>query len=770
MAAMEITVGESTFGNIGGNVLSNNTTIYHTHVHSAPATPGRARGYMPAPSAKLFGRDDDIQEIVRILVRDPVRFALLGAGGQGKTALALKVMAQLAMKGCYSAKNSVWIPCEKATSTELLYNAIYTSLDITKDTHNTIQDILNELRASSDPIILLLDNFETPWNAPGAQEAVARILQDIAELSHVTLFLTMRGRTAPCEEITWVEKRIQTLDPEASLQLFTAIHQQAQGEPKLGELLDKLGHMALAVKLMARHGKNTGYTVEKLISSYSVTGTAMLGRKGSDSHNSVSISIRMSLESSLVKDELNASRLLDIIAMLPSGTTLDTLQQLWALGLENLDPALQALLETSLLECHNMTYFVLPVIRSYLLDPSHLPNDVHHSVVNAACIFLLQHQSGNPGEPSFQDDMKALAIEEVNLQSILLGTSEANPMVIGALHTLAWHQYHVRPRTEVAEHGVKLAGQFGDQLLLGRVLSSYAKILLSLDRCEDCLKQHKLARQAYLAASEPALAAATLLNIVDVSVLIDPSMNEIPLLEESWRELELIHKPPPTHRPWILRLFLRLRNRFKKSASLKVKPSTIPNEQMVRYLRRLGRAHSRKENSSEAIKCLTQARDLSEDPISAAKCAGELSTAYYHLDQFDEAEKWGVLAVAEWKQIGGYNGAALSRLGKIYIKKGEYDKAIDCLEQGLESVKAQADERGTADLLLELGETHLKKGNTGYDDARRFFREALEHYKNLPEMVEDEMFICQLHLDILDNSDSSQVPDVTGQNDDCPIV
>ncbi|KAJ7583758.1 hypothetical protein C8J56DRAFT_790276 [Mycena floridula] len=279
------------------------------------AIPGRARGYIPAPNNKLFGRDEDVEGIVRILVRNPssshekrARFALLGAGGQRKTALVLEVMAQLAIKECYSGKNNVWISCEEATSAELLLNAIYTSLDITQDSHNTIQDILTALGQSSNPIILFLDNFETPWNAAGQRGAVSRILRDIAQFSHVALFITMRATVAPCEEITWVEKRIQALDPEASLQLFTAIYDKAQGESKLGELLEMLGHMALAVKLMARHGKNTGLTVKQLISSYKVTGTAMLGRsKGSDPQNSVSVSICMLLESLLVKDEPNAS-------------------------------------------------------------------------------------------------------------------------------------------------------------------------------------------------------------------------------------------------------------------------------------------------------------------------------------------------------------------------------------------------------------------------------------------------------------------------------
>ncbi|KAJ7583774.1 hypothetical protein C8J56DRAFT_1166731 [Mycena floridula] len=749
---------KNTIGDIHGGFLSNNTMNNHVTYNVPPAAiPGRNRGYMPAPNERLFGRHKDVEEIVQTLIRNPsssypkrARFALLGAGGQGKTALALEVMAQLAIKECYSGKNSVWISCEEATSADLLLNAIYTSLDITKDSHNTIQDILMELGQSSDPIILLLDNFETPWNAPGQRGAVARILCDISQFPHVALFVTMRAASAPCEEITWVEKRIQALDPEASLQLYTAIDDKAQGEEKLTDLLEMLGHMALAVKLMARHGKNTGLTVEELITSYKVTGTAMLGRsKGSDPQNSVSVSICMSLESLLVKDEPNAIRLLYIIAILPP---------------------LQPLLESSLLEHRSSTYFVIPVIRSYLLEPSRLPNDVCDSMVVAACNFLQQHPAINPGQPSFIDDMKARAIEEINLQAILLDTSESNPEVIEALHILAWHQFRVRPRLEVIEHAVELIRKLAAQPLIGDVLRLYAAILRTLNHLNDSLQQYKLAREAYLTASEPALAASTLLHIADVSVLIDSAFDEIPLIEQAQWEFESIYSPQPTHHHRILHPFLCLRNYFKKSGAVTPTHQAIPDEYMIECLWRLGSAHSRSGNHSEAVKCLREARDLSAaGSFHGTNCAGELAWAYRCLGQLDEAEEWGVLALAEWREMGTILIYALRILGMIYISKSEYNKAISCLEEGLDSAKAQGDLREIAHFLLELGRVQMKKGNG--DDACGAFMEALGYYRNL-QAVANQMLICQFYLDKLGDPSRVLTPEerdalaVTSHNED----
>ncbi|KAJ7578824.1 hypothetical protein C8J56DRAFT_1030711 [Mycena floridula] len=746
---MHNTVENSKLVNIGGNINSHNTI---NHNYPAAKTPSRhARGYMPAANDKLFGRDQEIEDIVSILTAKPAssqsklaRFsrvfttkpasslkcahlALLGAGGQGKTATALKVMAHPAIKQFYSRKNSLWVPCDEATSPEMFLHILYNSLAITVDSHNTLEDILNELRKTSKPIILLLDNFETPWNAPEARGTTARILQDIAQFPHVALFVTMRATVAPCEEIEWEEMRIQTLDPAASHQLFVSIHPESREDSKLPELLEMLGHMALAVKLMARYGKNTRQKAAQLISGYQATGTSMLGsRQGSDRQNSVSVSICMSLESSLVKNELNAAQLLQMIAMLPSGTSPETLQQWWAENLENLNGALRVLLEASLLEQRTATYFVLPVIRSYLLDPSHFPTNIHDSMVNVACNFLEKYNSLNPGKKSFQDDMQARAIEEINLQAVLLQTSESNLNVIKALRTLAGHQHRVRPRTEVIQHAVKLLQNVTDpNQLVGHVHDCYASILHTLGQYQECLKQRNLVRDAYLAASKPTLAAKALIDIADVSALIDSSFNDIPLLEQAQQELEALDEDG---------------EEWKKA--------------MACCLILLGQAHSCSGNHSEALEYLTRARNFCSDlPFSRAHCADYLADVHHRLQQLDEAEKWAVLAVSEWKQIGGYFGRSLWTLGQIYISKAEYDKAIRSLEEGLQHAKAYGDQQDTASILLELGRAHMKKGNS--NDAKKLFSEALMSYGDL-EGVEDEKIVCQYYLNKL--GDPSRIP------------
>ncbi|KAJ7581583.1 hypothetical protein C8J56DRAFT_248479 [Mycena floridula] len=752
-------------GNIEGGFLSNNTTTVNMCLLSASGSSNlsrHGRGYMPA-STLLFGRDPDIDFIVEQLIWCPetpeskrTRFAILGTGGMGKTSAALKVMRDARLLECYSEHYQVWFPCVQATSFPLLLDTVHSALDLPSDTKNTLNAILDELHSSTKPMILLFDNFETPWNAPGARAGVAQFLHDLDAIPHVAIFVTMRATIPPCEEIKWTEMRIQPLNQHASCQLYTMIDSKAQDDEKLPELLEMLGYMPLAVKLMARQGRSTGCTVKQLMESYQKTGTAMLGpSQNSDAQNSVSISISLSLDSLLIKGDPNAYELLSRISMLPSGTTFQALQSLWAPDIQNLQSPLQVLLDASLLEHSTARYFVLPVICSHVLDPQHLPSKVQDSMVDAACRFLEHHKS-DLGEPKYRYDMATRSLEEINLQSIFLDTASSEPHFIQALLTLAWHQFRIRPRTEVIQHAVKLLSNVTDQKLIGDVVNCYARTLSNLSCWKESLDQFNLARQIYLDASEPKHAALALLDIAFISTYIDCQINEIPLIEQAKHELETIYKPKPNqHQQHFLLSLSTLRNQFKKSARQPKTPSTISNEDLTKCLLELGKAYSRWKNHAKAIEHLIHAHHLSPElSLTGALCAQNLAMSHHCLQKFEEAEKWGLLALEKSREIGNINVSYAFRiLGRIYISKGQYDLAIKYLREGLDRAKACDDKRNVAYILLELGRAKMKKGET--QGAQTSFMEAVIHGSPV-EGAEQRMIVCRFYLAKLE--DLSRLP------------
>ncbi|KAJ7572544.1 P-loop containing nucleoside triphosphate hydrolase protein [Mycena floridula] len=709
---------------------------------AGPSSPPRARGYIPANITLFLGRDPEVEELVLLLTQDPgdgkrARICILGPGGMGKTELATTVLNHPEIQSCYPLRNLLFVACVQAVSAPLFLDMLYAALDIARDTHNTLSDILDELR-SSGPLVLLLDNLETPLLADGAREQVEQILRDIEQIPHVALFVTMRGSNAPCEGSLWTEKKIEPLDPQASHRLFTEICPKARGDLEVAELVESLGYMPLAVTLMAKLGKATEWKARELLNSFRTAGLTMLGpSEGSDSRNSVNVSIRLSVESPLIQRTPDASTLLIIISMLPSGTTSSHLQKYWAWSLSNLPAALQALLYTSLLECRSEAYFVLPVIRSYILEPSRVPEDVALSMVQGACKFLQDHDC-DVGDPDYKKHLLARSALEINLQTILLNTTDPDSDVVEALYGLGWHQYRTRPRLEIIEHAVKLMAGIQDYKLQGRVLQCYGTILESLDRSRDALKQHKLARKAFIRASETRLAALTLLEIADNSTLLNPDFDEISLMKRALIELRYHDKP----------LVFKLIRQYRfLHLIFPIKP--VANEDMARCLSQLGDAHSRRHNYSKAVKALIRARDMSlEGSIQAAICAENLAAAYYRSRHYSDAEKWALIACKEWKQLGSSAGRSLFILGRTYISKFKFPNAVEALTEGLELATVRGDVSWTAAGLLELGRAYMKMGET--QSARNALVEAIRHFQ-ASEGNEEEIVCARFYLDRLDD-------------------
>ncbi|KAJ7573850.1 hypothetical protein C8J56DRAFT_839768 [Mycena floridula] len=726
MAQMTTTLRDNTIGDVHGSMFSHNTTI---NIHLPENGPAARRGirYMPSKSKMIYGRDLEIRLLVQLLTAVPssddterARICILGPGGMGKTELALAVANDTEVKRCYS--DSIWLSCVQTPTPALLLDIICRALGLPRrDTPNIMQDIINDLHSTKGPTLLLFDNFETPWNADSSRAEVAQILRDIEQIPHVALLLTMRGADAPCDSVSWTEHRIEPLDPDTSQQLYTKLNIKSINDPHLPQLLHMLGYMPLAVTLMARQGKRVGCNAEQLIESFKATGLAMLGPShGSDRQNSITISIEMSIQSGPVNRDPDALVLLAILSMLPAGATFETLRQWWARRLQNLNGALTALLEASLLEQRDTKFFVHPLICSYILHPSHIPGGLLTSMIDSACNFLKFYSSIDPGEPAYISHCAARSEEEINLQSILLRTSTSDADTIHAVLTLSWHHLRTRPRREVIEHAVNLARQYPTGEFHAETSHCYGRILQKLTHFEESLKQYTLARRKYLEISNIQRAADVLLNIAYISAIINPDMDEISLIHRSIQESE----------------------------------SILYERGVVRGLIRLGITSRYHHNYTEAITHLTRARQkCGAVSIESALCAKELSRVHYRMGQNDAAENWAVMGCDELKELDDDCSHLLRILGMIQISKGNYDGAIANLEESLQVSREHGDLLGMANALLELGRAWMKKGD-GASLARGAITKAASLYRGLQRETvhrHEREVVCMFYLDQLNN-------------------
>ena len=422
---------------------------------------------MPLKPEIFHGRDDFVKDTARSLLQEETsRICILGPGGMGKTSVSLAVVELPVIKERFPDGNCVWVPCIEATSANLFLEILYIQLQVPGDNQVTLEKIISELDASKEPRLILLDNFETPWNAPGrTQKQVSDILRKLAMLSHVAILVTMRGTYPPCDTIKWQSHTIQPTDKAACRHIFHDINPSSKNDPNVDRLLAVLGHMPFAVTLMANLGKRGKSTANELLETWYISGTDMLSVTNSP-ENSMNRSISLSVDSEFVKQDPDALPLLAILSLLPAGTTKQNLRW-WATSVKMIPSAIATLSDAGLLvenKCENsssLILFVVPVVQSYMQQQNRIAEKIRKQVELSCCKYVLAHAC-RFDDPTFPKNSKALAVEDTNIQSILFSSPTSQHIVpsditMDTLIAFSWHRSDTKPNLEIASHAVTAA-------------------------------------------------------------------------------------------------------------------------------------------------------------------------------------------------------------------------------------------------------------------------------------------------------------------------
>ncbi|KAG8979277.1 hypothetical protein FRB94_012088 [Tulasnella sp. JGI-2019a] len=375
---------------------------------------------IPPKPALFYGREIEIEDITRRVVSAyPSRFGITGSGGIGKTSLVLAVLGHPAIIRHFNSLIH-WSRCDDATSPPLLIEVIARSFRLDQPSNDRLQDIKSFLHSNTSRRLLILDNFETPWDIEGRQSEVTDILCALTAFPHLAILVTMRGTLPGVGRIKWSKPELPplaVLPVKAARELYVEIDPKADSDEALEALLAELDHMPLAVTLMAKVGSEGGETPKELLKRWRLRGTEVIHEEGGDRLTSVNLSIQVSLRSNIMVKNPDALRVLSVLAVLPGGIRNDIIQELVP---DVPDPARArwVLLRTSLVYTRTETssFHVLSPIRSYVAHHHPPVPELWRGLHRFCFTYIEQH---NLTTWDCAATARAIAVEAVNLEAIL---------------------------------------------------------------------------------------------------------------------------------------------------------------------------------------------------------------------------------------------------------------------------------------------------------------------------------------------------------------
>jgi predicted ATPase/DNA-binding winged helix-turn-helix (wHTH) protein len=645
------------------------TDVVSLEMCKAPlANMARRRMDLPIPHTSLVGREQEVEDGAALLLRPNIRLlTLTGAGGAGKTRLAIAVASVVADKFTGGVQ---FVGLASITHSDLVGTAITKALGLQQISGRTLPQLLADHLQDSGPFLLLLDNFE---QVLPAATIVAEILGTCPALK---ILVTSRA----CLHIYGEQEfPVAPLKQDSAIELFvhraTAVRPNfaisADDETSIREICARLDGLPLAIELAAAR--------TKVLSPSAILGRLQsrlqLLTGGARDLPERQQTLRKTIDWS--HDLLNGSeqRLFRRFSVFSGGGTLEAAEAVCNTGLDlGIDPfeGLSSLVDKNLVQRVDVTdsetrFSMLETVREYALERlAASGEDVSVRKGHAAyCVVLAEE--GNP-ELSESDRAAWLArcdVEIDNFRSALDFLFESNEPDWGLRLCMALFRFW-----EMREHVIE-----------GRA------------RLEAVLR---LAGPAYPKERAKVLQFLGVLTTVQGDFPADKCFLEQSLslyqeLGDEWGIAVTLNA-----------LAVSARHQGDHSAA-----AQLNFERSLERWRALG------------------------DKLSIARCLHNLANVVKARGDYSAAQAALCEATSLFEELGDRSGAAwsINQRGDIARDQSDLAAARDLYQQALAAFRQVGDRWGSARSLTDLGYVCCEQGD--YATAHAVYGEALEIFAEL---------------------------------------
>ncbi|KAJ7349742.1 hypothetical protein DFH08DRAFT_997021 [Mycena albidolilacea] len=309
----------------GGNESKNSSTSF---------------SMLPSRPKIFYGRQSEVETIMKILNQESPRIAILGGGGMGKTSLAKAILHY--PQTLEKFQHRFFVSAEAATTSIELAALIGLHVGLNPGTDLT-RPVVQYL-SQKPSCFLILDNLETVWEPMQSRGGIEEFLSLLTEVKHLALLITMRGAERP-GKVHWTHPFLLPLQPlsaEAAQQIFMDITDNAYIKEDMEQILQFTDNIPLAVDLISHLSDYEG--LSNVLDRWQTERTSLL-TLGYDRKSNMDVSISLSLSSPRITSE--SKELLSLLSILPDGLSDGELVQ-YKLPIRNILSCKTALLATSL--------------------------------------------------------------------------------------------------------------------------------------------------------------------------------------------------------------------------------------------------------------------------------------------------------------------------------------------------------------------------------------------------------------------------------------